>query len=81
MAAVDEIIPLNHLTAGSRGTIDTVLGQPDFVHRLEEMGLRGGATVEMVQPGSPCIVRLAGQKLCLRGDELLHVLVRPRSRS
>jgi Fe2+ transport system protein FeoA len=44
---------------------------------LHELGLRRGAEVEMIQPGSPCIVRLEGHRLCLRGDELLNVLVRP----
>lgn len=50
---------------------------PDQVHRLEELGMRSGAEVQMVQPGSACIVRLAGSKLCVRADELLRVLVRP----
>ena len=54
-----------------------VLGQPAEVHRLEEIGLRGGTNVQMIQPGSPCIIRLAGNKLCLRADELLSVMVRP----
>ena len=53
-----------------------VVGSPETVHRLEELGLRGGATIEMVQNGSPCIIRLAGQKLCFRADELVNVMVR-----
>jgi hypothetical protein len=35
--------------------------------------------VEMVQPGSPCIIRLDGQKFCFRADELVQVLVRSGS--
>jgi ferrous iron transport protein A len=54
-----------------------VLGVPDDVKRMEELGVRGGAKVEMVQAGSPCIVLLAGQKLCFRSGVLLSVLVRP----
>ena len=54
-----------------------MLGQPAEVHRLEEIGLRGGINVQMIQPGSPCIIRLAGNKLCFRADELVSVLVRP----
>jgi len=53
-----------------------VTGQPEQIHRLEELGLRGGAAIEMVQTGSPCIIRLAGNKLCFRGDEVMRVLVR-----
>jgi len=74
---VDDLIPLNSLPAGSRAEIGAVMGQPEQVHRLEELGLRGGNIVEMVQPGSPCIIRLDGQKFCFRADELLRVLVHP----
>ncbi len=76
MSDVHELVPLNLLSAGQLALVDQVLGQPDVVHRLEELGLRGGAAVEMVQAGSPCIIRLSGNKLCLRADELVRVLVR-----
>jgi len=71
------MIPLNLLRPGETADVGHVGGGSDEVHRLQEMGLRGGARVEMIQNGSPCIIRLAGQKLCLRADELLQVLVRP----
>ena len=73
---VHELIPLNLLCPGQSAHVGQVSGRPDEVHRLEELGLRGGAAIEMVQSGSPCIIRLAGQKLCFRADDLLHVLVR-----
>lgn len=72
---MDDLIPLSCLPAGSRAEIGAVMGQPEQVHRLEELGLRGGNMVEMVQPGSPCIIRLDGQKFCFRADDLLQVLV------
>jgi hypothetical protein len=31
----------------------------------------------MFRRGNPCIIRLAGNKICLRADDLLHVLVEP----
>jgi ferrous iron transport protein A len=74
--ATHELIPLTLLAPGEQASIGQVIGQPEAVHRLEELGLRDGATVEMVQSGSPCIVRLDGQKLCFRADELLRVMVR-----
>jgi Fe2+ transport system protein FeoA len=73
---VHNVIPLSLLSAGQQAEIEWVAGEPEHVHRLHELGLRGGASIEMVQGGSPCIIRLAGQKLCLRGDELQSVLVR-----
>lgn len=54
-----------------------IVGQPDHVHRLEEFGLRRGIEIEMFRPGNPCIVRLAGNKVCIRIDHLLDVLVCP----
>jgi Fe2+ transport system protein FeoA len=71
-----ELIPLGQLAAGCRATVAAVMGVSEQVHRLRELGLRDGAPVEMLQPGSPCIVRLAGHKLCFRADELLKVLVK-----
>ena len=72
-----ELIPLNLLNAGQTAQVGQVLGGPDFVHRLHELGLSAGVQVEMVRPGSPCILQLAGNRLCFRADELVSVLVRP----
>jgi ferrous iron transport protein A len=72
-----QAIPLKHLPVGHRARIARVTGHPDHVHRLAEFGLRGGTTIEMFRPGNPCIIRLAGHKVCLRANDLLHVLVEP----
>jgi ferrous iron transport protein A len=74
---VNELIPLQLLAAGQGARIDQLLGSSADLHRLQEMGLRPGAWVEMVQPGSPCIIKLAGSKLCLRDANLFQVLVQP----
>ena len=71
-----DLVPLHLLSPGQSADIGHVWGAPDAIHRLEELGLRGGATVEMVQNGSPCIIRLAGQKLCFRADDMVRVFVR-----
>lgn len=72
-----DLIPLSQLHPGQRAQIEAVLGPPEQVHRLHELGLRGGIEVRMVQPGSPCIVMLGDQRICFRSDELLRVLVKP----
>jgi Fe2+ transport system protein FeoA len=77
----DGIIPLNRLTVGQSAYVSQVVGQLDHVHRLEELGLRDGTRVEMFRPGNPCIIRLAGNKVCLRADSLLSVLVKPNGTS
>jgi Fe2+ transport system protein FeoA len=73
---VETLLPLHLLQRGQIAEIGELIGRPDQVHRLHELGLRSGALVEMVQPGSPCIVRLSGQRLCFRHSESIGVLVR-----
>jgi ferrous iron transport protein A len=73
-----ETIPLTQLRRGEVAEISQVVGTPEQVRRLVELGLRGGTRLEIVRDGSPCIVRVAGAKLCFRHDELLQVLVTPR---
>lgn len=75
--AVYELIPLSQLQRGTSGHVSELVGGSEQVRRLEELGLRRGETVEMIDPGSPCIVRVLGSKLCFRASQLLGVLVRP----
>ena len=72
------LVPLQFLAAGAGAHISHLAGAPDAIHRLSELGFREGARVQMIQPGSPCIVLIDGQKLCFRTDELMQVLVRPQ---
>lgn len=74
---VKKTISLHELPAGHAAFVHCIQGDPDQIHRLEEIGLRGGSRIEMFRPGNPCIIRLAGNKICLRADDLLHVLVEP----
>ncbi|MFO0871617.1 MAG: FeoA family protein [Pirellulales bacterium] len=73
---MDYLLPLVQLEPGQRAQVTQLMGMPDQVHRLEELGLRAGSTVEMVQSGSPCIIRLDGTKLCFRESEAFSVLVK-----
>ncbi|MBI1902325.1 MAG: ferrous iron transport protein A [Planctomycetia bacterium] len=68
-------VPLPMLQQGESARIAEVLGASAFAHRLTEMGLRAGITVQMVRYGSPCILRVGAQRLCLRTDDLAAVLV------
>ena len=72
-----QVIPLKELPVGGYARIARIIGHPDHVHQLEEFGLRSGTKIEMFRSGNPCIIRLAGNKVCLRADDLLHVLVEP----
>ena len=71
-----ELLPLPLLPRGQSARIDQLVGQPDEVHRLQELGMRIGTYVEMIQAGSPCIIKLDGARLAFRHNETLGVLVR-----
>ena len=75
--AVDSI-PITHLRRGEVAEVTQVVGSPEQVRRLEELGLLAGARLEMIRGGSPCIVRVGGATLCVRDDDLLRVIVTPR---
>jgi Fe2+ transport system protein FeoA len=74
---VESLVAVSRLRVGQSAQIRQILGPPDQVHRLEEFGLRQGTEIEMFRPGNPCILRLAGIKVCLRLKDLTHVLVSP----
>lgn len=78
-ASGNEWVPLQLLVAGQAGQISDVLGQPEEVQRLRELGFRNGADVQMLTPGLPCVVKLGEQRLCLRCQDGVCVLVSPRS--
>jgi len=69
------MIPLHLLASGEIGCICDVSGESSLVVRLEEMGLREGVKVRMVQPGQPCIIAFEGHRLSFRGENDVTVLV------
>ncbi len=80
MSIVDKQLPmisLSMLLAGQRAIVQMVAGSTELVRHLSEMGIHEGSNLEMVRPGSTCILRINGTKLCVRGDELLQVMVTP----
>ena len=77
LPSLPDPIPLFCLLAGQSALVDDLIGEPDQIQRLKELGLRSGMEIEMVQPGSPCIIRVGGSKLCFRDGDVMSVLVRP----
>jgi Fe2+ transport system protein FeoA len=72
-----DLLPLEMLRPGDWADVADVAGDPNWVCRMAEMGLRAGCRVQMLQGGTPCLLRVADCKLCLRGDDSAQILVRP----
>jgi Fe2+ transport system protein FeoA len=75
-ARVSQVIALQRLKTGQRAEVSRVVGPADHVHRLEEFGLRCGTEIRMFRPGNPCILCMAGNKVCFRAENGLKVLVK-----
>jgi len=74
---LQQAVPLEFLAAGEKGRIFEIGGRQEMIVRLEEMGLRQGVPVRMVQPGRPCIVAVNNHRMSFRGEETAIVLVQP----
>lgn len=75
--SIDTLVPLELLGAGEWADVADVAGEPAWVGRMAELGVRAGCRLQVVQPGSPCLLQVGGCRLCLRGDCLMRILVRP----
>jgi ferrous iron transport protein A len=73
----DSLLPLEWLRSGEWADVAEVTGEPTWVGRLAELGVRVGSRLQVLQPGSPCLLQIGGCRLSLRGDDLLQILVRP----
>jgi ferrous iron transport protein A len=73
-----EFISLSALRPGQVAEIGDVVGPVAHIRRLQELGLRAGAFLQMIRCGSPCILRVDGSTLCFRDDDSLRLLVRTR---
>ena len=71
------LIPLEYLRTGEWADVAEVSGDSAWVGRMAELGVRSGCRLQVVQDGSPCLLNIAGCKLCVRGDASAQILVRP----
>jgi ferrous iron transport protein A len=71
------ILPLDLLDSGTSAVVEDIQGEPHWVGRMAEIGIRQGCQLQVVRSGSPCLLQLQGCRLCLRGDDTTRILVRP----
>lgn len=73
----DVLLPLELLRAGEWADVAEVSGEPGWVGRLAELGVRIGSRLQVLRGGYPCLLQVDGSRLSLRGDDVLQILVRP----
>jgi Fe2+ transport system protein FeoA len=72
-----DLLPLEMLPNGQWADVDSVCGEPSYVGRLAELGVRTGSRLQVLQCGEPCLLQVGGARLSLRGDAAMQILVRP----
>ncbi|MBI1830988.1 MAG: ferrous iron transport protein A [Planctomycetes bacterium] len=73
----NELLPLELLNTGDWADVADVAGEPGWISRLAEMGVRIGCRLHVLQAGSPCLLQVGESRLSLRGDWAMQILVRP----
>ena len=73
----DALLPLELLDSGEWADVAEICGEPAWVHRLAELGIRSGCRLYVLQAGSPCLLEIGGVRLSLRSDQATRILVRP----
>ena len=74
---LDTLLPLEYLRTGEWADVADVTGEPGWVGRLAELGLRTGSRLLLLQSGWPCLLEIGGSRLSLRCEEGTRILVRP----
>jgi ferrous iron transport protein A len=77
LPVTDAVLPLDMLRPGEWGDVTEVHGDPGWVGRMAELGVRPGCRLRLLQPGQPCLLQVGGCRLCLRGHDAAAILVRP----
>ena len=75
--SIDILLPLECLRPGEWAEVCDVSGEPAWIGRLAELGIRIGCRIQMLRGGSPCLIQVGGGRLSLRGEHSGAVLVRP----
>ena len=74
---LDSLLPLELLRPGEWADVAEVRGEPSWVGRLAELGLRSGSRLLLLQSGWPCLLQVGDSRLSLRGEQGMQILVRP----
>jgi len=66
---------MDFLREQESGVISEMVGCEQQIHRLKELGLFEGVRITIVKCGEPCLIAIQDQRLSLRLDPSLIILV------
>jgi ferrous iron transport protein A len=72
-----DLLPVERVSSGVWADVAEIHGESGWVSRLAELGLRAGSRLQVLQPGSPCLLQVGGSRLSLRAESTKQILVRP----
>jgi ferrous iron transport protein A len=73
----ETLLPLEFLCPGEWADVAEVTGEPTWIGRMAELGVRVGSRLQLLRGGSPCLLQVDGSRLSLRNDWSTQILVRP----
>jgi ferrous iron transport protein A len=71
------LLPLELVHPGEWAEVAELSGEPGWIGRLAELGIRVGSRLKVLRAGSPCLLQIGGARLSLRGEHALRILVAP----
>lgn len=71
------LLPLELVGDGEWAEIEDIAGEPAWVGRMAELGVRVGSRLQVLRQGRPCLLRIGSSRLSLRDECGMHILVRP----
>jgi Fe2+ transport system protein FeoA len=74
---IESLLPLELVPSGNWADVEEVSGEPGWVGRLAELGVRVGSRLRVLRQGRPCLLQIGGARLSLRDDSGSLILVRP----
>ncbi len=75
----DRLLPLELVQSGQWADVAEVSGEPVWVSRMAELGVRSGSRLQVLRQGVPCLLLIGGSRFSLRGEAGMQILVRPVS--
>jgi len=71
------LLPLELIRNGEWAEIEDIHGEPTWISRMAELGVRVGSRLQVLRQGRPCLLRIGTSRLSLRDESGMRILVRP----